>query len=350
MLGFTRRGLIQGLSASPLAAQAAQPPRSLKIASNFPLTQEEIQRVRAVTGLDARLEIAVASSRDDFRQALRDAEVAFGGLSAADLDFAPKLKWWQAAGAGMEGTDNRIFASPLTITNMARTFAPGIAETAIGLLLALTRRIGTDYARAFARREWKTVGTIKSPDHTELTGRTMLVVGLGGIGSEIARRAHYGFGMKVLATDAKPMPAPEFVSELRDPGGFAPLVPRADVLVSAAPHTPQTERMFNEQVFRSMKRTSYFLGMSRGKLFDDAALVRALKEGWIAGAGLDVFPVEPVPSSHPIWDCANVVITPHTSGWGPDRQHRLVEQFAENVRRYAAGLPLQNLVDKEKGY
>jgi phosphoglycerate dehydrogenase-like enzyme len=341
---------MQGISAAPLAAQAVQPARTLKIASNFPLTPEEVQRVRSVAGGDTRLEITVAPSRDEFRSALREAEIAFGGLSAADLDFAPKLKWWQAAGAGMEGTDKRIFASPLTITNMARTFAPGIAETAIGLLLALTRRIGTDYARAFARREWKPVGTIKSTDHTELTGRTMMVVGLGGIGTEIARRAHYGFGMKIVATDAKPMPAPEFVEELRDPGGFAAMVPRADVLVSAAPHTPLTERMFNEQVFRSMKKTSYFLGMSRGKLFDDMALVRALKEGWIAGAGLDVFPMEPVPASHPIWDCTNVVITPHTSGWGPDRQHRLVEQFAENVRRYASGLPLQNQVDKEKGY
>jgi phosphoglycerate dehydrogenase-like enzyme len=108
--------------------------------------------------------------------------------------------------------------------------------------------------------------------------------------------------------------------------------------------------MFNEKVFRSMKPTSYFLGMSRGKLFDDMALVKALKEGWIKGAGLDVFPVEPPPSNHPIYDCNNVVMTAHTSGWSPDRQTRLVDLFAENVRRYAAGQPLVNVVDKMAGY
>jgi len=128
------------------------------------------------------------------------------------------------------------------------------------------------------------------------------------------------------------------------------MVPQVDVLVAAAPLTPETERMFDERVFRSMKKTAYFLALSRGKLFDDLALVKALKEGWIAGAGLDVFPQEPPPADHPIYDCPNVVITAHTSGWSPDRQVRLVDLFAENVRRYTEGLPLINVVDKKRGY
>jgi phosphoglycerate dehydrogenase-like enzyme len=99
-----------------------------------------------------------------------------------------------------------------------------------------------------------------------------------------------------------------------------------------------------------MKRTAYFLAMSRGMLFDDMALVKALKEGWIAGAGLDVFPTEPVPQGHPIFECDNVIMSAHTSGWSPDRQVRLIDLFADNVRRYAAGLPLANVVDKQKGY
>jgi phosphoglycerate dehydrogenase-like enzyme len=99
-----------------------------------------------------------------------------------------------------------------------------------------------------------------------------------------------------------------------------------------------------------MKKTAYFLGLSRGRLLDDMALVRALKEGWIAGAGLDVFPQEPPPSDHPIFDCPNVVMTAHTAGWGPDRQDRLIALFAENLRRFVAGEPLLNLVDKAKGY
>ena len=177
-----------------------------------------------------------------------------------------------------------------------------------------------------------------------------VVKALGGIGCAVARRAHYGFDMRVVATDSRAVHKPEYVAELRDASWFREMATRVDVLVAAAPHTRETDRMFNEQVFRSMKKTAYFLALSRGKLFDDMALVKALKEGWIAGAGLDVFPEEPPPSSHPIFDCPNVVMTMHTSGWSTDRQKRLVEQFAENVRRYTEGLPLLNVVDKKLGY
>jgi len=128
------------------------------------------------------------------------------------------------------------------------------------------------------------------------------------------------------------------------------MVPQVDVLVCAAPSTPTTRRMFNEPIFRSMKKSAYFLAMSRGDLFDDMALVKALKEGWIAGAGLDVFPQEPPPSTHPIFDCNNVVMTAHTSGWSTNRQVRLIDVFADNVRRYSEGSPLVNVVDKLKGY
>ena len=220
----------------------------------------------------------------------------------------------------------------------------------MGLLLCLTRGLSKNYMPQFARRQMKSVGTVKSADHVELVGRTMAIVGMGGIGTTLARRAYYGFDMKIIGTDAKPMPKPDHVAELHDPGWFMKMVPQADVLVSAVPSTPQTRRMFNEQVFRSMKKTAYFLALSRGDLYDDMALARALKEGWIAGAGLDVTPVEPLPSEHPLFDCNNVVMSAHTSGWSPDRQVRLIDLFAENVRRYSEGIPLMNVVDKVKGY
>lgn len=358
----TRRGLIQSTA---LAAQAprtavtqstysesrlAQPAGGpLRVLSNVDFDAQEIQLLRAAApGTEIVFEIAKG---EEFDRKLREAEVVYGSINGRQLDLAPKLKWFQNGGAGMEGVDKRVMAaSALTITNMARIFAPGIAETAIGLLLALTRGIGTFYRAQFYKREWKPVGTVRSADQVEISGRTVGIVGMGGIGSEIARRLHYGFNMKVLATDAKPMPKPEFVAELRDPSWFRTMVPQVDVLVSAAPQVPATLKMFNEDVFRSMKKTSYFLAMSRGGLYDDMALAKALKERWIAGAGLDVFPQEPVPSSHPFFDCDNVVMTPHTSGWSPDRQVRLVALFAENLRRYAAGMPLMNVVDKEKGY
>jgi len=320
----------------------------IRIVTTYKFEPNEVRQIQQAAPVP--VEIVMCDTREQFRERLRDAEVVYGSISGADLDYAPKLKWVMAGGAGVEGMDPKFMASPIVLTNYARTFAPGISETAMCLLLCLTRGLAQYYFPQFTRREWKALGSPKSDHHVELVGRTMGIVGMGGIGSAIARRAHYGFDMKIVATDAKPIPKPEYVAELHDPTWFLKMVPMVDVLVSAAPSTPQTRRMFNEQVFRSMKKTAYFIAVSRGELYDDMALVRALNEGWIAGAGLDVFPKEPAPPSHPIWDCKNVVITPHTSGWSPDRQVRLIDLFADNVRRYASGLPLINVVDKPRGY
>jgi len=321
---------------------------SLRIVTLHPFEPAEIDQIKAAAGVP--MDFLVCRTREEFEERVKDADVVYGDVRGEALKAAGRLKWVQAGGAGIEGMDRALFEGPVVITNFARTFAPAISETAFGMLLSLTRGISQYYVPQFCERQWKPVGSVKSADYAEISGRTMGVVGLGGIGCAVARRAYYGFDMRVIATDYRALHKPEYVAELRDPSWLHEMVPQVDVLVAAAPHTPQTERMFNEQIFRSMKKTAYFLALSRGKLFDDMALVKALKEGWIAGAGLDVFPQEPPPSSHPIFDCPNVVMTMHTSGWGPDRQKRLIEQFAENVRRYAAGMPLLNVVDKKLGY
>lgn len=333
------------LQASPKAQQDP-----LKVVTMYPFEPHEVAKIQqAVRG--ARVDIVFCKTREEFRAQLKDAEVVYGDIRGAELDYAPRLKWIQAGGAGMENVlDDAHRKSPVVITNYARTFAHGISETAMGLLLCLTRGISKYYMPQFAKRQMKPLGTPKSEHHTELAGRTMGIVGMGGIGSMTARRAHYGFDMRVVATDAKPIPKPEYVAELRDPSWFLDMVPQVDVLVAAVPHTKVTERMFNDAVFGRMKKTAYFLALSRGMVFDDMALVRALKEGRIAGAGLDVMPVEPPPSDHPIFDCPNVVMSAHTAGWSPDRQVRLIDVFADNCRRYVAGMPLVNVVDKQAGY
>ncbi len=321
----------------------------LQIVTMYPFEPDEIARIKAAAP-NTPVDITICKTKDEFETKAKDAEVVYGDIRGDALQFAAKLKWVQSGGAGVENMDEVMRKSPVVLTNYQRVFAPGITETGMGLLLCLTRGITKYYVPQFYKRQMKPVGTPKSADHTELVGRTMAIVGMGGIGCLLARRAHYGFDMNIIATDAKPMPKPEYVAELHDPTYFAQMVPRADVLVAAAPQTPQTLRMFNEQVFRNMKKTAYFLALSRGPLYDDMALVKALKEGWISGAGLDVFPVEPPPSDHPIFDCPNVVMTAHTSGWSPDRQVRLIDVFADNVRRYTEGLPLMNVVDKGRGY
>ena len=338
-LSVSRRTLFALLCAAPfLAAQT----RTIRIFTQHPFEPGEV-KIFETAAPGVHVEFVPESQRSQ-------ADVLYGEPNGAVLDAMPKLKWIQTGAAGMEWMDDALRNSPVVTTNMQRIFAPGITETAMGLLLCLTRGISINYMPQFYRHEWKPVGTPKSDDQIELAGKTMGIVGMGGIGTTLARRAHNGFDMHVIATDAKPMPKPDYVDELHDPTYFPEMAKRVDVLVLAAPLVKQTRGMMNEAIFRSMKKHSYFLAVSRGGLYDDMALVKALKEGWIAGAGLDVFPVEPIPPNHPIFTLSNVVMTPHTSGWSPDRQKRLVAHFAENIRRYSMGLPLVGVVDKQAGY
>src|SRR5262245_38582703 len=162
------------------------------------------------------IELIVVKTPDEFRKRLPEAEVVFGTLTGADLPAATNVKWVQAGNAGVESLDKEFMTSPIALTNMARIFAPAITDTAMGMLLCLTRGITTYYMPQFAKRQMKPVGTAKSDHHVELAGKTMGIVGMGGIGSTLARRAHLGFDMKVVGTDAKPIPKPDHVAELHD--------------------------------------------------------------------------------------------------------------------------------------
>ncbi|MBD0255380.1 MAG: D-2-hydroxyacid dehydrogenase [Cytophagales bacterium] len=279
---------------------------------------------------------------------LAEARVILGRVDANLLRAARQVQWVQTWAAGVETLPRELFEHPCVLTNMQRVFAPVIAETAIGLLLSLTRGLAQVSIPAFAGRQWRAAPPGVPLD--DLYGKTVGMVGMGGIGSETARRLHYGFGMRVLATEPKPLPKPEYVAELREPGWLMEMVPQVDVLMSAAPLTPETKLLFNAAVFRKMKPTAYFINVTRGGLVDQDALVKALQEKWFRGAGLDVATPEPLPADSPLWNCPNLVITPHNSGNAPVRQVRLMALVTENVRRYCHGLPLLNVVDKQKGY
>ena len=239
------------------------------------------------------------------------------------------------------------FANGIHVLTTGRVFATPVAEIGLGMALSLARGLVQDAFPNFKARKW---GTESSVPLVDLYHKTIGLVGFGGIGTEIARRAHYGFEMKVLAVDPKPLPKPAFVAELREPGWLLEMASQVDVLVSCAPHTRETVKLFNESVFNRMKPTAYFINVSRGGLVDQEALVKALKEKKIAGAGLDVTTPEPLPAEHPLWDCPNLIITPHNSGMAPMRQVRLIALVTENVRRYSNGLALLNVVDKARGY
>ena len=327
------------------------PPDRIRIATSatsyvVPPPSYSAEEIRQIEGQGKSVQLSVAKTREELDRLLPEVDVIFGSINAEMLARAKNLRWLQNTEAGMESLlFPELVASPIVVTNMARAYAPAISETAIAMLLALTRGLNNFYIPQFRARTFRAERNL-----VEVDGLTMGVVGLGGLGSATAYRAHYGFNMRILATDAKPMAKPDFVDTLREPAWLREMVPQVDILVSAAPRTRETARMFNETVFRAMKKTAYFINISRGALVDQPALVRALKEGWIAGAGLDVTDPEPVPADSPLWDCPNLILTCHTAGYSPQRRIRQMALLAENVRRYASGLPLVNVVDKQRGY
>jgi phosphoglycerate dehydrogenase-like enzyme len=359
---ITRRGFLAGVSVggTALALNAAGAtavvhpvyPRvevsptggTIKVLLAARLAPEQVETIRRA---GRNVDLVVPRDDAEMLAAAADAEVILGEPSVEAIRAARKLKWVQHWAAGVERLPRELMQHPCVLTNMQRVFAPVIAETAFALLLGLTRGLVQASVPNFRARKWDRGDSVPLED---LYQKTIGVVGLGGIGTEVARRAHHGFGMKVLAVDPKPLPRPEFVAELREPAWLPDMVPQVDVLVSCAPHTRQTEKLFNEAVFRALRKTTYFINVSRGALVDQVALARALKEGWIRGAGLDVTTPEPLPPEDPLWDCPNLVITPHNSGAAPIRIVRLVALVAENVRRYSSGLALLNVVDKERGY
>jgi phosphoglycerate dehydrogenase-like enzyme len=303
----------------------------------------EPERVEDLKAAAPEIELIVA--KDSLEQ-IREADAAFGFIDAAHIRAGKKLRWVQQGSAGVEGVLKipALVERDIVLTNMQRAFGPEIADQAIAYLLAFTRGL-THFIRHPPEGSW---GRPSEVVLDELQGKTLLVIALGGIGAEIARRA-FGFGMRVLATDPKVLEKPLFVEELHRPDVFHRLLPRADVVASAVPLTPLSRKMIGAREFGMMKRGVILINVSRGGVVDTDALVAALDQGQVAAAGLDVTDPEPLPAGHPLWK-RNVIITPHTAGQSPGGQRRVHEVFRENLRRFAAGEMLLNIVDKKAGY
>ena len=276
-----------------------------------------------------------------------DAHGSYGFISPRVIRAGKTLRWVQQPSAGVEGLMEiaELVESNIILTNMQRVYGPEIADQALAYLLAFTRSL-THFVRVQPSQEWQSRGPGIVLD--ELLGKTLLVIGLGGIGSEIARRAA-AFGMRVVATDPKVLERPLVVEELHGPGAFHRLLPRADVIASAVPLTRASQKMIGAKEFAMMKRGTVLINVSRGKVVDTDALVAALDSKQIAAAGLDVTDPEPLPKGHPLWS-RNVIITPHSAGQSPGGDRRRHELFRENLRRFAAGEMLLNIVDKKVGY
>jgi len=276
---------------------------------------------------------------------LADVDGVIGSVSPALLAKAPKLRWLQIESAGVENymALPGFAESPVTLTNCKIVQGPEIADHALGLLLALTR--GIAIAASSPGGQWNQ----RAFSPIELRGKTAVIIGVGGIGTQIALRVHAS-GMTVIGVDPKDMPFTTYLAKTVTPDRLDSVIPLADVVFVSAPLTARSRKMMGPRQFDLMKQNSYFIAVSRGGLYDMNALVKALDAKKLAGAGVDVTDPEPLPPDHPLWKFPNVVITPHIAGRSDGENARYEELFTENLRRFAANEPLLNVVDKSKGY
>ncbi|MHC5674281.1 D-2-hydroxyacid dehydrogenase [Nostoc sp.] len=278
-----------------------------------------------------------------------DAEVYLNGfyLKTSTLDkvltAAPALRWQQSPSAGVNHILTPTFLEKdIILTNAAGVHAIPISEFVLAFMLYHAKNL----------RKLQTL----QDEHTwvrgvfleELADATLLILGTGNIGQAIASRAK-AFGVTVWGSRRHPEPLPNF-DKVVGADEWRSLLPTADYVVIATPLTPETKGLIDEVALRSMRQSAYLINIARGAIVDEVALLTALREGWIAGAGLDTVATEPLPEESPLWSLPNAFITPHCSALSPPLKERIAQLFIDNLKRYQTGQPLRNVVDKQAGY
>lgn len=339
--------------------------QQIKVLLTSRFNDTQLNRLRAVS---PRLVIvsrptAEGWSRSDTSDLFEgDEEVFYGFMPPRNLSKAPRLKWVQLHSAGVDHlNDHPIMHSDVLITTASGIHAVPIGEFAVMMMLALARHVPR-MVRMQDRGEWPKERS-KMFGGSELRDKTFGVIGYGSIGREAARIAKRGFSMRVLALSRteKKKDLGYVERNIGDPEGKVPdawfrpqqlleLLSQSDFVLITIPLTNETRNMIGETELQAMKPSAYVINVSRGAIIDENALAQALKEHWIAGAGLDVFATEPLPVTSELWKLENALIAPHVSGATPNYDNRAVDTFAENLRRYLNGQRLLNLVNKSIGY
>ena len=338
--------------------------KNVRVLCTLRFTEPLLNRLRAVSD---RLQIVQQTCRtiQEVAAALAEhpeTEVLYSFHAPPDaLERAPGLRWLQLHSAGADHLlGHPLMSSDVAITTTSGIHATPIAEYVLASMLAHRWRVPhwTHCQRegAWPSERWNLYA------RPELRGSTLGILGYGSIGREVGRLAQ-AFKMRVLALSRSGRRAESGYSvvDTGDPAGDIPerffqpeelhgMLAECDYVVVALPLTPETRHFVNEAALRAMKPSAYLVNIARGEIVDEAALVRALRAGWIAGAGLDVFEQEPLPADSPLWDLDNALISPHVAGFTPRYDERAVDLFATNLTRYLQGQPLLNMVNKERGY
>lgn len=318
----------------------------MKLVSTQRLPEEALRNIAP------GIELVQVSGEEALLGAVTDADIIIGNVRESEgyfervLRAAKRVRWVHNYGAGVESLLCPEFLSRDVVLSCGKGYSVGsqLAEHAFALILALTRGI----AICARMKTWSKHGPVRATV-SDLRGKTMGLVGFGGVGMATARRA-LAFEMNVLAVRRNPS---NEVTEGVTAWGterFYDLLERSDIVVVSVPLTSETRRMFNRRAFERMKTGAILVNVGRGEVVETAALVDALREGRLAGAGLDVFEQEPLPDDSPLWNLQNVVITPHLAGASPGRPGRNLEIVLENLQRFVDGRPLLSVVNKTTGY
>ena len=291
--------------------------------------------------------VSVVDSDGEALEFAAEADVVLGFVTPQLYAAAPNLRWVHAIASGVnrylypEFRDGEVL-----LTSEKGQVGPQLADHAFALLLALTRRLAA--AIRLGPEAWEQRRALRM-EEIELTGKVMGIVGFGGTGRAVATRAA-AFGMRCLALDRDALDGGEHVEAVWPMQRFQELLEASDVVAVCCPLTPETHGLFGREAFTHMRRGAYIVNVTRGEIIDADALIEALDSGQVAGAGLDVVPIEPLPVDHPLWSRDDVVMTPHAAGASQLRAPRNIERFCGNLRRLRAGEPLEGLIDKQAGY
>jgi phosphoglycerate dehydrogenase-like enzyme len=323
------------------------PPRKI-------VTMRGEEWVRLLRAVAPSAEIVGVDSPEAAVAVVPGADVYVGLCTPAIVAAGSSLRWVHLISAGADACASQpgVAEGDILLTSSQGLHSPAVADHAMALLLAVTRRMNryaVEQSRGRFDQPWANAGVVLDSGISELDGKKLLVVGLGGIGTEIARRGS-AFGMRVRGTRNSSREGPDFVEYVGLADETKDLLAWADFVIDALPLTPQTRGTFDKTMFATMKPTASFINIGRGETVVTADLVAALESGTLAGAGLDVSDPEPLTPGHPLWDMPNVVLTPHMAAASDQLERRLVVLAMENLRRYAAGERLASVVEPRRGY
>ncbi|MCH8159541.1 MAG: D-2-hydroxyacid dehydrogenase [Proteobacteria bacterium] len=306
---------------------------------------DEIESLRQIM---PDTEFVVVRSTTEALNDVADADAIVGLCNEELIAAASDLVWVQIYSAGAERclAAKAVASGSVILTNAQKMSSPVIGEHAIAMMLALARRLPT-FAKMMGAGEWNRGSAVVSA-MTPIAGKTLLVVGLGGIGTAAAQRGA-ALGMRVIATRNSSREGPDYVDYVGLSSELLQLAGEADVIINALPLTDATRGLLDEEFFAATRKGAFFINVGRGGTVDTQALTDALTSGYLGGAGLDVTDPEPLPPNHPLWQLENVIITPHVASRG-EEDDRYLALVKENLRRYAAGERLLNVVDPERGY